>query len=78
MRRWWSRDRRMTAVRVISRDVRPFYTPKLLAEYLSVSERTVREMLAKGRIPSYKIEGQRRVSADDVDAYLASRREGRR
>jgi Helix-turn-helix domain len=37
-------------------ELRPFFTPKSLAEYLSVSERTVRDMLSKGRIPSYKVE----------------------
>jgi putative molybdopterin biosynthesis protein len=55
-------------------DRRPFFTPKALAGYLSISERTVREMLAKGRLPSYKIEGQRRISAEDLDAYLARNR----
>lgn len=55
---------------------RPFFTPKALARYLAISERTVRDMLAKGRIPSYKIEGQRRISVEDVDAYLARHRSG--
>ena len=67
----------MTALRVVEEQVRPFFTPKTLAAYLAISERTVRDMLAKGRIPSYKIEGQRRVSAEDVDHYLARHRQGR-
>jgi excisionase family DNA binding protein len=40
--------------------------------YLALSERTVRMMLAEQRIPSYKIEGTRRIDADDVDQYLRS------
>ena len=42
----------MSAVRVAKQELRPFLTPKTLAEYLSISERTVREMLGKKRIPS--------------------------
>ena len=67
----------MSALQVAKRDLRPFFTPKTLAAYLSVSERTVRQMLADRRISSYKIEGQRRVDADDVDAYLARHRQER-
>jgi excisionase family DNA binding protein len=56
----------LTAVRVVTQELRPFFSPKALAEYLSVSERTVREMLSKQRIPSYKVEGQRRIDPADV------------
>ena len=62
---------------MVERELRPFFTPKTLAAYLAISERTVREMLAKGRIASYKVEGQRRVSADDVESYLARCRDER-
>jgi excisionase family DNA binding protein len=61
-------------VRVTQLERRAFFTPKTLALYLSVSERTVRSMLASGRIPSYRIEGARRVDPRDVDSYLAARR----
>lgn len=54
--------------------LRPFFTPKALAACLSISERTVRQMLADGKIASYKIGGQRRIAAEDVDAYLAKHR----
>jgi excisionase family DNA binding protein len=64
----------VTAVRVRQQDLRPFFTPKALAEYLSISERTVREMLSKRRIPSYKVEGQRRIDPVDVEKYLARNR----
>lgn len=67
----------MTAVRVAKQELRPFFTPKALAEYLSISERTVRDMLGKNRIPSYKVEGQRRIDPADVEQYLARNRNGR-
>ncbi len=56
---------------------RPFFTPKGLADYLSISERTVRQMLADGRIPSYRVEGIRRIDPTDVEAYLARNRSRR-
>jgi hypothetical protein len=40
------------SVRVDQRVLRPFFTPRTLAAYLALSERTVRMMLAEGRIPS--------------------------
>lgn len=53
----------------------PFYTPETLAFKLALSTRTVRTMLAKGAIPSYRVEGARRIDPADVDRYLASRRD---
>jgi excisionase family DNA binding protein len=53
---------------------RPFFTPRGLALYLSLSERTLRELLRTGEIPSYKIAGSRRIDPADVDAWLAERR----
>ena len=47
-----------------------FFTPKTLAAYLAVSERTIRQMLGDGVIPSYKIAGSRRIAPADVDAYV--------
>jgi excisionase family DNA binding protein len=67
----------VSAVRVAKRDLRPSFSPKALAEYLSISERTVRDMLSKERIPSYKVEGQRRIDPADVEKYLARNRNGR-
>jgi hypothetical protein len=40
-------------LRVIETERRAFFTPSTLALYLSVSERTVRSMLAAGKIASY-------------------------
>ncbi len=67
----------MSTLHVVKQDLRQFFTPKTLAEYLSISERTVRQMLANGRIESYKVEGQRRIDSTDVDAYLARHRHER-
>jgi excisionase family DNA binding protein len=67
----------VSAVPVAKQELRPFLTPKALAAYLSISERTVRDMLSKQRIPSYKVEGQRRIDPADVEQYLARNRNGR-
>ena len=65
----------MSAIRIAQQELRPFFTPKGLAAYLSISERTVRDMLSKQRIASYKVEGQRRINPADVEAYLARNRD---
>jgi len=57
---------------------RPFFTPKTLAAYLCLSERTVRQLLAERRIASYKVAGARRIDPVDVEAYLAAHRDDRR
>jgi excisionase family DNA binding protein len=54
---------------------RAFFTPDSLADYLSLSGRTVRDLLRHGVIPSDKIGGSRRVDPADVDAYLAEHRQ---
>ncbi len=61
----------------VATERRAFFTPKTLAAYLAISERTVRTMLSEGTIPSYRVEGARRIDAADVDHYLAKRREER-
>jgi excisionase family DNA binding protein len=50
-----------------------------VAKRLSLPERTVRHMAARGRIPAFKV-GRRAWSfrASDVDAHLISRRLGAR
>ena len=60
-------------IQVTELERRAFFTPKTLAEYLSLSERTVRELLRTRKIGSYRIEGARRIDPSDVDAYLAER-----
>jgi excisionase family DNA binding protein len=54
-----------------------FFTPKTLAAYLAVSERTIRQMLADEVIESYKIAGSRRIDPADVADYLSRCRVGR-
>ncbi len=61
-------------VLVTEKERRAFFTPKTLAQYLALSERTVRSMLAAGKIASYRVEGARRIDPADVDSYLASHR----
>jgi excisionase family DNA binding protein len=68
----------VSALRVVTEDRRPFFTPRKLAAYLDVSERTVRQLLGDDEIPSYKVAGARRIAAEDVDAYLARHRSERR
>lgn len=65
----------MSAIDIKDPDTRPFFTPQTLAKRLGLSPRTVREMLRRGSIASYKIEGARRIDPDDVDRYLAERRQ---
>ena len=65
----------MSAVRVTQTERRPFFTVSTLAEYLAISERTARQMVADRRIESVRVEGARRISAEAVDEYLARRTE---
>lgn len=52
-----------------------FFTERTLAEYLAVSDRTVRTWIRRGELVSYKLGGSRRIDPRDVDAFLAARRE---
>jgi excisionase family DNA binding protein len=55
----------------------PFYTVVQLASRLSLSERTVRDMLNRGEIPCYRIGPQRRIDPDDLRQWLEQRKERR-
>lgn len=69
----------MTAIPDVAVDenpVEPMFSVKSLANYLALSERTVRDLLSGGEIPSYKISGARRIARSDVESWLKSRREG--
>jgi excisionase family DNA binding protein len=57
------------------RSEEPFYTVAQLASRLSLSERTVRDMLNRGEIPCYRIGPQRRIDPDDLRQWLEQRRE---
>jgi excisionase family DNA binding protein len=52
-----------------------FFTERTLAAYLSVSDRTIRNWIRRGELPSYKLGTARRIDPADVDAFLEARRE---
>lgn len=70
------REKSMSALRIVvsEEERRPFFTPATLAEYLNVSERTVRQLIAEQSIESVRVAGARRIPAEAVDAYLAKHR----
>lgn len=69
------RQRQPGEIHVDTAARRPFFSPRSLAEYLEVSERTVRQWIMDGKIASYSIDGRRRIAADDVDRMLQRSRE---
>lgn len=58
------------AVEVIS-----FFTERTLAEYLAVSDRTIRNWIRRGELPSYKLGAARRIDPVDVEDFLARNRD---
>lgn len=52
-----------------------FFTERTLADYLAVSDRTIRNWIRRGELPSYKLGAARRIDPTDVDAFLEARRE---
>ena len=52
-----------------------FFTERSLAAYLAVSDRTIRNWIRRGELPSYKLGASRRIDPADVDVFLAQRRE---
>ncbi len=54
-----------------------FFTERSLAAYLAVSDRTIRNWIRRGELPSYKLGAARRIDPVDVDTFLARRREAR-
>jgi len=59
----------------VGTQARGFFTERTLAEYLAVSDRTVRTWIRRGDLASYKLGGSRRIDPRDVDAFLAARRQ---
>lgn len=57
-----------------SAQIEPFFTERTLAEYLAVSDRTIRNWIRRGELPSYKLGASRRIDPADVDAFLEARR----
>lgn len=52
-----------------------FFTERSLAAYLAVSDRTIRNWIRRGELPSYKLGAARRIDPADVDAFLEARRD---
>lgn len=62
------------APRLTPADDRPLYTVAALCDRLGLSDRVVRQMLADGVIPSFRVGGARRVDPAALDEYLAAQR----
>jgi excisionase family DNA binding protein len=52
-----------------------FFTERTLATYLAVSDRTIRNWIRRGELPSYKLGAARRIDPADVDDFLARHRD---
>jgi excisionase family DNA binding protein len=64
------------ASRAVARKSTPnFFTERSLAAYLAVSDRTIRNWIRRGDLPSYKLGASRRIDPADVDAFLARHRD---
>lgn len=50
-----------------------FFTERTLADFLSVSDRTIRNWIRSGKLPSYKL--GRRIDPADVEDFLARHRD---
>jgi len=45
-------------------------TPDEVAQFLSVSQRTVKRLVAEGSLPAYKIRRSMRFRLEDLKAYV--------
>jgi excisionase family DNA binding protein len=52
-----------------------FFTERSLAAYLAVSDRTIRNWIRRGELPSYKLGAARRIDPADVEDFLACHRD---
>jgi len=52
-----------------------FFTERSLATYLAVSDRTIRNWIRRGELPSYKLGASRRIDPADVEDFLARPRD---
>lgn len=51
------------------------FTERTLAVFLAVSDRTVRNWIRRGELPSYKLGAARRIDPADVEHFLARRKD---
>jgi excisionase family DNA binding protein len=59
------------------RAARVFFTERSLAAYLAVSDRTIRNWIRCGDLPSYKLGTARRIDPEDVRNFLTRHRDDR-
>jgi excisionase family DNA binding protein len=52
-----------------------FFTERTLASYLAVSDRTIRNWIRRGELPSYKLGAARRIDPADVEDFLSRHRD---
>ncbi|MDB5693552.1 MAG: Helix-turn-helix domain [Alphaproteobacteria bacterium] len=52
-----------------------FFTERSLASFLAVSDRTIRNWIRRGELPSYKLGASRRIDPADVEDFLARHRD---
>jgi len=52
-----------------------FFTERTLAAHLAVSDRTIRNWISRGDLPSYKLGAARRIDPADVEDFLARHRD---
>jgi excisionase family DNA binding protein len=52
-----------------------FFTERSLAAYLAVSDRTIRNWIRRGELPSYKLGASRRIDPADVEDFLSRHRD---
>lgn len=52
-----------------------FFTERTLADYLAVSDRTIRNWIRRGELPSYKLGAARRIDPEDVEDFLTRHRD---
>lgn len=62
-------------VRGMERKSPAFFTERTLAAYLAVSDRTIRNWIRRGDLPSYKLGASRRIDPADVEDFLARHRD---
>jgi len=52
----------------------PLWTPKRTCEYLQCSERTLRRLVAEGKLPAVRVRSRVLFLPSDLDAFIASAR----
>jgi excisionase family DNA binding protein len=52
-----------------------FFTERTLANFLAVSDRTIRNWIRRGELPSYKLGAARRIDPADVEDFLSRHRD---